>query len=149
MAACGIKRVRHPNYRDNIKRHVDERVFDVNVWCTKEWLTEHYCQKFYGAERIARIVGRTKQTVQKHLKRFGIKQREWKHSVSSHNPKCTLEWLTENYIKQCKSTRECAIEAGVNGCTITDWLIKFGILPRDMQMALAKRRYKKKYGTAV
>lgn len=149
MGICGIKKSRHKNYKNQIKKKYVDAAENVGSWRSREWLTYYYCDMRYSAERIAKLVGVAKRTVQKSLTKFGIKQRPWNVAVGSQNKCCSLEWLTENYIKQLKTTHECAREAGVNSCTITNWLIKFSILPRDPQCALAKRWYKKKYGKVV
>jgi transposase len=102
-----------------------------SVWRNKEWFVEMYVRQGKGIRAIKRMIGRDKEIVYTHLKKYGIKTQPDRVFASTH-PYCTREWLEEHYEVEGKSIRKLAQMAGVNNYTICNWLIKFCIPIRDI-----------------
>lgn len=83
----------------------------------------------HGVAKIAQMTG---------LSRSKITNMKYKHGLTSPRDKfiggeneCNnIEWLKEHYVKQKMSMRKCAKLAKVSLCTIRNWLISHGIVPR-------------------
>ena len=99
------------------------------------WLREKYVAEKLGTRKIGRIVGRSHETVRRHLTRHGItlRRRGW-----SKNPCCSLDWLEKHYYRQRLSLRKCAALAGASHEAIRRWLTLFGLEPRDKAEAATR-----------
>lgn len=125
------------NYRHKqVLKYVD---LDRSVLRDKDMLAELY--KHYGRDSLAKMFGVSKTRMQKVLRQFGImdSNRKWDPPNGCKN----REWLYQNFVVEAKTLLECANEAGVCQHTIRNWLIKFGIRPRDKGEA-ARLRFNKK-----
>jgi len=114
-----------------------EKVNDPEVWDNHDWFEEMYVNRKLGADLIARMIGKARKTVYNRLLRYGIETRSLKEALKSKNEYYSKEWLIDNYIKKNRRLIDCAKEAGVSPYTISNWLVSFGILPRDEALALA------------
>lgn len=103
-----------------------------------------YCIKKIGADTIAKMIKRSKPIVYKKLQRYGIDKRDHKESTKTKNAYFDKEWLIKNYYEDNKSLRELAKIANVSPYTISNWLISFGMLPRNNGEALVKKAVAKR-----
>lgn len=112
-----------------------EKVTDPEIWDNPKWFKKMYGENKYGAVIISKIIGKSRSTVYNRLMRYEIEIRDIDESKKSKNELCNKEWLVENYLKKHIPKYKLAKIAGVSEYTISNWLIKFGILPRGLGQA--------------
>lgn len=112
-----------------------EKVTDPEIWDNPEWFKKMYEENGYGAVIISKIIEKSRSTVYNRLIRYEIKIRNVDEAKKSKNVLCNKEWLIENYLKKHIPKYKLAKIAGVSEYTISNWLIKFGILPRGPAQA--------------
>lgn len=122
------------NYRS--KSHVKEKSISTDEFKDKERFAELYSQ--HGTRVLARMAGVSYPAVRYYVRKHGLKPRppQWK---GLPHPCKNREWLIDKYIKSHMKIRECAEEAGVCRETICNWLIQFGIKPRNWDEAKCAR----------
>ncbi|MBD3407285.1 MAG: MerR family transcriptional regulator [Candidatus Lokiarchaeota archaeon] len=119
-----------------VLKYVD---LDRSVLRDKDMLAELY--KHYGRVALAKMFGVSNTRMLVVLRKFGIMDpnRKWDPPNGCKN----REWLYQKFVVEAKTLTECANEAGVCPHTIRNWLIKFGIRPRDLGEATRLRFNKK------
>jgi hypothetical protein len=122
------KDITPPGYR-RIRKH---RPVNKSVLRDPEKLSRLY--ELVGRRAIAKMVGVSVTRVNYFLDKFDIKTPRTSYE-GRKNPCKNREWLEEHYIYEGWSCRRCAEEAGVSPATISNWLVKFGIKPRDYHEA--------------
>jgi len=83
----------------------------------------------YGVAKIAKMVGLSRAIITRMKYRYGLTSPRDKF-IGKENDCNSAEWLREHYVKQKMSMRKCAKLARVPSCTIRNWLIGHGIVPR-------------------
>lgn len=121
-----------------------DKVTDPEIWDNHDWLHEHYVEKRYGTIIISRITGVSNVTIWRRLIKYNIPVRSSEESVKSKNVHCNYEWLYEHYIEKRMPRYKIAKMIGVSDYTISNWLSKFGILPRTMDEAMVVSKIDKK-----
>ena len=96
-------------------------------------------QEKYGKQAISKMVGVSIEEVRRAMKKFGLSKPS-RQSTGPSNPCRNREWLVKHYVVGALNLRECAALAGVCAHTIRNWLIYFGIRPRDCHEAFAVRQ---------
>ena len=107
------------------------------VWRNKEWFGKAYKQ--YGTRKIAKMIGRSRQLVKLHLRKYNILI-DRNRMLFPINPYYNRDWIEEHYVLKGKSIGECAKLAKVNRYTIYNWLVTFGFPIRDRYEASTGER---------
>lgn len=154
---AGIPRNKLEIFQNYKKEQTKVKIInDPKIWNNGPWFIEMYVNKELGAYTISRIINRSVTIVYRRLKKYGIPIREHKKAVKSNNKYKDQQWLWTQYIKNNRSLREIANEAGVNRYTICHWLAEFNI-PIKSSGAHATirarlnriRKYQAKNGTSI
>ena len=99
-----------------------------------EWLKNCYFDKNMSGQAIADIVGCSKHSVYRALKRHDIEGRPHTSKYPLLNDK---EWLKTQYVDKGRSTNDIAREVGSSSGNITDHLRTMGIERRAVKTAIA------------
>ncbi len=99
-----------------------------------EWLKNCYFNKNMSGQAIADIVGCSKYSVYRALKRHDIKGRPHTSKFPMLNDK---EWLRTQYVDKGRSTNDIAREVGSSSGNITDHLKTMGLERRGIKAAVA------------
>jgi transposase len=116
--------------------------YDKSI-CTKEWLEQKYVNEGLSMRQISSLVGVTATYIFMLIKSAGIQTRSQQEAQKSKNKYYNKEWLIEHYLVNNMTIEEISKIAKVNKYTISNWLVSFGIMPRDKQSSIVKRHYKK------
>ena len=99
-----------------------------------EWLKNCYFDKNMSGQAIADIVGCSKHSVYRALKRHDIQGRPHTSKYPQLNDK---EWLKIQYVDKGRSSNDIAREVGSSSGNITDHLKTMGIERRTVKAALS------------
>lgn len=102
----------------------------MQIWRTKEWLEEHYCNKKLSWIEIGKIVNRSATAVRLAAREFGISSRSISDIRLSIHNNITKEILEDLYLAKNMSTKEIANELSVSPSIIYNRLKHFNIQTR-------------------
>ncbi len=115
------------------EQYTKSKDYDIKVpdeWETNaEWLYDTYVRRGYGLPAIRQVTNASYTKIIKCLNQNGIKTRS--STLVSDNPKCNKAWILENYFRRRLSLKKCGELAGVSAVTIRNWILKFGMMPRE------------------
>jgi len=124
-------------YSDYRREKTDYKKIDKSILKNKSKLSKLHDD--HGKISISKMAGVSVERVRKYLQKFDISKPD--RQVTGPNNSCrSREWLTQNYVIGGLTLRACAELAGVCPHTIRNWLIHFGIRPRDVHEAFAVRQ---------
>ena len=133
-----------------------ELIDDPKIWDNRDWFYKKYVEEGLGTAIISKMINRSRPTIIKRLKRYRIDIRSMDICRRSKNKYFDKEWLIDKYYNNHMPRYKVAKLAGVSDYTISNWLIHFGILPRDnahatVVSATSKRveRYRRRNGTSL